>query len=99
LTIIDELFAQDVVGSRVVAEFFSGFFVSIIAAEDTGPLGPGVVFGAFFWGLVEEFEVDQLRATVSQACSDAIATGIATADNHDPFAFGGDELSVGVMAI
>jgi len=36
---------------------------------------------------------------VSQACSDAIATGITTADNHDPFAFGGDEFAVGVVAI
>ena len=82
-----------------MAKLFSGFFVSIIAAEDTRPLGPRVVFGAFFGGLVEEFEVDQLRATVPQACSDAIATGITPADDNDSFAFGGDKLAVGVVAI
>ena len=82
-----------------MAEFLSGFFVTIIAPEDTRPLGPRVIFGAFFGGLVEEFEVDQLRATVSQACSDAIAAGISTTDDHDPFALGGDELAIGVVAI
>ena len=87
LAVVDEFLAQDVVGSRVVAELLGSFFMSVIGTENPWPLRPWVIGRAVIGWTIEKFEIHQLAATVPQARADAIATGITTSDDDHAFAF------------
>ena len=99
LAVVDELFAENVIGAWVVPELLRSFFMSVVGTENPRPLWPWVIRSTVIRWTIEKFEVHQLAATVSQACADAIATGITTSDDNNAFTFRGDELAVGMLAV
>ena len=61
--------------------------------EGARPIGPGVlrVIGSLH-GLGHDFNLRHAPAPLPMGCSDAVATGVAAANDQHVFAFGTDEL-------
>lgn len=72
----------------------SDLSVAVIRTEDTWPLGPWVVTPTASWRLGQQLEVgDGLRA-VTHRGSDAIVSGVTTANNNDILALCADVVVV-----
>jgi hypothetical protein len=56
--VIDKLLGHDAVLTWVLAHVSLYFVVTVVSAENTGPLRPWVVAGTLWWRLREQLEVD-----------------------------------------
>jgi hypothetical protein len=61
----DEFFGHDREITRVLTKDGRSFFLSVIDAEDIGPLRPGVVGGPFIRGAIQDLELCQRSAPVA----------------------------------
>jgi hypothetical protein len=58
VAVIDEVLRHNAVLARVFAHVGLDFVVTVVRAEDTGPLWPWVVTSTLWWGLRQKLEVD-----------------------------------------
>ena len=77
-----------------VAEMRGDFRVTIIGAEDPGPLGPGVVATTASWWLWQKLKVCHRFRTVAHGGTNTVVTRVAAADDDDVLALRTD---VGVV--
>lgn len=86
--IFEEAFGLDEIIAWVRALESGGFFLAVIHLVDFGPFGPGVVGGAFFGRLGQDFQLKDVGAALAQAGADAIRPGVSTPDDDDLFSGG-----------
>ncbi|GKT57393.1 conserved hypothetical protein [Colletotrichum tofieldiae] len=88
--VVDELLGHDAVLAGVLAHVLLDLGVAVVHAVDAGPLGPRVVAGTLRRGLGQKLEVDDRLGAVAHRGTDAVVTGVTTADDDDVLALGGD---------
>ena len=76
----------------IMSELGGSFLMTIIHAKNAWPFRPWVVFGAFRRWLWQQFKINHASAAMSDACSNAVSTGITTADHNHILAFCTDEV-------
>src|SRR5512141_565935 len=86
------------VAARVFTIQSGGFLLAIVDAENARPFRPGIVGRPCVRRPGHDFKLNQALAAVTQGGADAISAGVATADDDDVLAFGGDEVPV-AMAV
>jgi len=90
-SVVEKFFRENLVLPWIVSKFFDRFLVAIIDAKNSRPLRPGIVGCPRFGRLGEEFEIDELTATMADRGPNAVGTRIPTPDDDNILPGGTDE--------
>ena len=66
VTVVDELFSENAESARILTMFGTGFFMRILHAKHARPLGPRIFRRPAVWRFVQQLEVDDACAAMTQ---------------------------------